>query len=349
MRTQTTLKSALLVGLSCASFAAVSFGIRALLGPPSGDEAAAKLAYLEDHIADYDTFFVGSSVVFRHVVPAVFDARRAELGRPARSFNLGSPGMEGLEADHTLRGLLELLPSDSTATVYFEPTEPKALLIAGQETTERSVAWHDVEATRLALELIPSGELGPRASAELAGHHLRAFLWNRTNYAQGERILRRMLPALFPHQPGGLDSETIASGAGYQALEDSADPAVITRGAAFAAGDGGALAASVAELRAARHRQATARSGDDVRERILRKRQAAAEAARAELVWLVPPTLRPMPFVRRAAAFAPPLFEYNAPGRYPMYFKSASHFDRNHLTRAASEAFSRRLAEDTAL
>lgn len=347
MQAKTPLRGALLGALFLAAFLVTSTGLRMLFAPASGDEAGPKLAYLEGHIAEYDTFFIGSSVVFRHVVPAVFDRRRAELGAPTRSYNLGSPGMTALEGDRVLRELFQLLPEGSGARIFIEPTEPKALVVEGQETTERAIAWHDFEGTRLALELIPREELGLVASAQLAKEHLRAFFWNRTNYAQGQRLLRRLLPSLFPPRPGGLGQLVIEQQAGYQALEDSADPATIARGEAFRGGDGEDLAVAVAKLTASKKRPPKSQERDSVRQALLDKRRAEAAERGAELDWLIPPTLRPMPWARRAAD-RPRTFAYNAPRRFPEYFQARSHFDRNHLKRESAAAFSQQLAEDTA-
>src|SRR5947207_2206779 len=52
-----------------------------------------KFAYYAAHASDYDTLFIGTSRVYRGMMPEVFDRLTAEAGRPTHSFNFGVDGM----------------------------------------------------------------------------------------------------------------------------------------------------------------------------------------------------------------------------------------------------------------
>jgi hypothetical protein len=329
------------------SFAAVSTGLRGALAAPEGDEFGPKLAYLEQHLDEYDTLFLGSSAIFRQVMPLAFDERRAELGAPTRSFNLGSPGMSGLEADHALFEVFELLGERPGGRVYFEPTRPVACMLAGQETTERSIAWHDLRGLLAALQLVSVEHSGWREALGVAADHLRCFTWNRSNYAQGQRLLRGLMGDL----PGPLTPAAIAAGAGYQALEDSRDPSVILRGVAFAGGAdseaAGRLVRATEELRMALARRSNSRLRETPEGQRLLEQWAEAQARGIPFSWLVAPSLKPFRLARALRPRGLEFLAYNDPDRHPELFAPEAHFDKNHLDRQAARAFTRLLAEDT--
>ncbi|MCB9232125.1 MAG: hypothetical protein H6581_10705 [Bacteroidia bacterium] len=80
-----------------------------------------KMVYLKQHKKDFDTFFIGSSRVYRQINPATFDSI---TGR--KSFNLGFAGIYVPEA---LAFLENFLQDDLTpgTTVFFELQSPKQI------------------------------------------------------------------------------------------------------------------------------------------------------------------------------------------------------------------------------
>ncbi len=346
----TPLRGLFLGALFALGFGAVAALQRAWLGAPEGDEVAPKLAYLEAHPGEFDVVFLGSSAVFRHVVPHVFDAELAGAGKPVRSFNLGSPGMLGLETDFALRRLLAVLADQaserpgSRPVVFFEPSAPRGSLLPALATTERTVAWHDFTGTRTALRLVLDEDRSWGQRLGFARDHLRAFLWNQTNYAQGPRLLERLAPGLVrPVQARAY----LADAAGYQALEDSADPDVLRRHASFREG-GDDFQVAVEQLRAVYRRPTPSLPSAAVSVDLARRQVTAAEAAGVQLFSLVAPTLRPMSYARAIAPLLPGAYFYNSPAASPAFFEAANHFDKNHLTRSAAEAFTRSFATDFA-
>ncbi len=53
-----------------------------------------KLEHFRAHGEQYDTVFIGTSRLFRHVIPEAFDAEMARLGCASHSFNYGVAGMD---------------------------------------------------------------------------------------------------------------------------------------------------------------------------------------------------------------------------------------------------------------
>ena len=79
----------------------------------------------------------------------------------------------------------------------------------------------------------------------------------------------------------------------------------------------------------------------------LRRQYAAARAAGAELLVVVPPSHEPSPLPRRLAEQGEiaVLLDFNDPDRYPELFRDDRRFDVMHLNRPGAVAFSRLLAQ----
>ena len=96
-------------------------------------------AFLEDKDS-YDVVFLGSSRVWRGIVPKTFDGELKRRGFDVRSFNLGMRGTLPHEADELLRRVLAERPA-RLRWVVMELAEwtPQR----NDPFTHRAVAWHD--------------------------------------------------------------------------------------------------------------------------------------------------------------------------------------------------------------
>jgi len=86
------------------------------------DLLAHKLEYLEENIDNYNTLFVGSSHVYRHVDVQEFDNLTGN-----KSYNLGNDGMFGLEANYIVEQFLERNEIDRPFNVFYHKTEPRRI------------------------------------------------------------------------------------------------------------------------------------------------------------------------------------------------------------------------------
>lgn len=80
--------------------------IRQRLPFPPIPTVQAKVEWLRTHGDDYDTFFLGSNRIYRHIVPRLFDELMAARGESTRSFNLGFDGMRPPEDSYVLEEVL---------------------------------------------------------------------------------------------------------------------------------------------------------------------------------------------------------------------------------------------------
>ena len=69
-----------------------------------------KVTHLRDHLAQYDTIFLGSSRVHNGFIPSVYDARMAALGDPTTTLNLGQSGLRQHDYDAVIDWMIANRP-----------------------------------------------------------------------------------------------------------------------------------------------------------------------------------------------------------------------------------------------
>jgi hypothetical protein len=145
----------LATSLGVCGFLGMGAALRRALPRPAPSSLSNQLALLEGRKDEIDVLFVGSSKVFRHVDPALFDELMAKSGRRTRSFNLGVPAMGGVETLFALREALAMEPG-RLRWVLLDLRDPGHVLSGDNHLTERVAAWHDGPgaclAARMALE-----------------------------------------------------------------------------------------------------------------------------------------------------------------------------------------------------
>lgn len=139
-----SLRNVLAFGAALAAGAAV---LHPLVPFPVLDEVQPKLDYLAAHPGEFDTFFFGSSRVYHHVLPSIFDQLTAEAGVPTRSFNFGIDGMYQPETGYFLEHFLRL-HSRGLRWVFVETTPVHAALEKDETGTIRGMYWHDLLRTK---------------------------------------------------------------------------------------------------------------------------------------------------------------------------------------------------------
>src|SRR4051812_35293746 len=72
--------------------------IHALRPFPDIPKLTPKLRYFTAHKDEFDTIFIGSSHVFRGIVPKAFDSATGSAALPTHSFNFGLDGMQPPES-----------------------------------------------------------------------------------------------------------------------------------------------------------------------------------------------------------------------------------------------------------
>jgi hypothetical protein len=112
-----------------------------------------KWQYFADHRDQFDTLFIGSSLIASHVIPRQFDAELAASGVPTKSFNLGSAGMFAPESYYVLRSVLQLRPAH-LRRVFIDAMDINTRSSDQVLTTIRGIYWHDARQTQFAFRAI---------------------------------------------------------------------------------------------------------------------------------------------------------------------------------------------------
>lgn len=163
-----------------------------------------KFAHFAAHKDEYDTLFLGSSRIYRGIMPSLFDELTASHGRPTRSFNFGIDGMFPPEDGYVFDAIAALRPR-KLRTVFIESSMFTANFEDRDPESPRIVHWHDWERTRLiCADVLRSkngglswnrvffGEEREREKFRLALTHLRLFVMRSLSLGRGQTFVREL-------------------------------------------------------------------------------------------------------------------------------------------------------------
>lgn len=200
-------------GINVAIFAAAALTcgefIRRRLPFPPVPTVQPKVEWLRVHGDEYDTFFVGSSRIYRHIVPQLFDELMAARGEPTRSFNLGFDGMRPPEDSYVLEQVLAHR-TKPLKYVIVEGNDLRVNFDGEARGTMRAAYWHDLKRclviVRATLWLTSSDEttwLGiwedRFSSIDTFLAHVQPALSRALNVGRGMELLT-WLPVAQPHE-----------------------------------------------------------------------------------------------------------------------------------------------------
>ena len=161
--------------------------IRAALPQPREELLTAKLEAFTPIKDRFDTLFLGSSRIYRHLDCAQFDRIMANGGYPTSSFNFGVPGMTLLETTWVLDQVLALEPG--RVERIFLSGEIALQLHADNELSDRVVNWHDGVRTRLAVDLVLEGPHSLDQKIPILHSHVMALAYNLVNVGRSRLSL----------------------------------------------------------------------------------------------------------------------------------------------------------------
>jgi len=315
----------LIVALFLVAFAGTCGLLHSRLPFPPVPEVAPRFRYFAEHKDEFDTIFIGSSRVRHGIIPQVFDEVAAKNGVHTHSFNLGYSGMWPPESYYYLRQVLALHPK-KLRNVFIELMDYRFGQAEGEAPTMRSVYWHDVTHTGMALRLVAESPRPFTEKIDFFATHAQEFVQNMTNSGRGaEWLEQRYFPtkkkfdtSWIPRR--GFDPEPAAewndaAKAEYrrqiQAFEEASAHEYWRSG--FAAALNGIL-------------------GD--------VNQTGAKA-----ILVIPPTVRPDEHFATFPSGVFAHFYFDNPSEYPRLYLPELHYDPGHLNEAGAREFTRQLAE----
>ncbi|HUY36342.1 MAG TPA: hypothetical protein VMV69_26630 [Pirellulales bacterium] len=182
------------LGTALAAFLVVAAGFRAGLAAlghgPRSSGLDAKWRQFEARADETDVLFLGTSRVQRHLDPRRMRAVWRRRGLDMRSYNLGLPRMNILEADEILKRLSARRPRRLKAVVL-EPT--LYLFDVDNWYGERDMASHDWYGTCLAVRNTLAGERrrgsGRCQRLRFAWPHVMSFFCRSVNLGSAVRLV----------------------------------------------------------------------------------------------------------------------------------------------------------------
>jgi hypothetical protein len=308
-----------------------------ILPPPHLPVLSEKRAHFLAHAGDYDAVFIGSSRVYRGIVPQVFDSALRARGHAMRSFNFAMEAVWPPESLYRVRDFLRLRSRVRWVFIELLPVNPR--ISPENAKTLRSIYWHDWRHTLLAWREIAAQEAF--SSAEKCSWfilHAELFLRGMSHLSQGAAWLEpRLRPELEKAARKEFALNTPWLGAdGFVPEPDT--PMAPEIAAAFRIQVAG-YAQNLEPLALPEHLR-----------KELRDLVAAVRAAGAEPIFFITPsTTRPENFADlRGQGVDAELITFKDPARYPALYDPAQHFDGPHLNERGARELSRLLAEEFA-
>lgn len=298
-----------------------------------------KYEYYQAHKDDYNALFFGSSRIYSHVIPDVFDETAQAEGVDINSYNFGIPAMRAIDSTVLLKEVLKNPPKD-LKWVFFESILDKGYEPIPNARTYRSIYWHNWENTRFAAQYILRSDESLPKKAVLLTSHLIPFLYHQMNVG---RVFNQVLPSELSAGEQEVAAE-VRETEGYYALRDEDDP----QRQAFLADQAG-YAEQVAILKAM---QAQPQAEDAYlsanKKALLAEVTQAISAAGAEPIFVEPPSLHMVNDFQSAQQLGAidTLLSYKDPNQFPALYSFELRQDADHLNDAGSREFTRLLAKD---
>ncbi len=169
----------------------------------------------------YNTVFVGSSRVYRHLIPVLFDEAPALSGLGIRSYNFGYYGSRALELPHLMRRVLAADREGKLKWVFID-VEPMAWDLEDVNlATARVASYHDATTLARAVRYaVGRDSLALSVRIAAAARHLVPFFRHILSWSEGSTWLKN---AIRPSGEWRRRSEELwrAHRRGYLSLESS--------------------------------------------------------------------------------------------------------------------------------
>ncbi|MEO8352428.1 MAG: hypothetical protein ABI680_11900 [Chthoniobacteraceae bacterium] len=164
-------------------------------------ELREKMAWWDQHADEYNTLFLGTSRVYRGLMPRIIDQRMAEAGRPTKTFNFGIDGMFAPEDSYVIEHILDRQPKH-LRWVFIELAMFQKNIDTDDPFTVRNSYWHDGARTMLVIRNLltsKNGEIrwkellfgteGERKRLRYAWGHLTLYISHTLSIGHGRRLL----------------------------------------------------------------------------------------------------------------------------------------------------------------
>lgn len=300
-----------------------------------------KIEFLQSRRDQFDVFFVGTSRIHHQIIPALFDHLLLDAGVPTHSYNLGIDGLRTPEDYYVLENAL----AGRRRPMRWIVLECKDINLRMQDIdqgTIRSSYWHDSSRMWILVQKWIWGGFGMRSTfpqhvrqirddGEVLEKHCGLYLQNELSVGALSD-----LPSTLTQRSArpNVDKGDAVSFDGYLS---KGNPTVVP-----------AEAISYGEkLKKLKTKPATPDYGDWASQMLLRRERDLAAKYGAELVVVIPPTLKEIKFTPEPTVQPTiKLLDFDNPERYPELFVIKNRRDETHLNEHGAEIWTRLLAQE---
>ena len=357
----------LAVALCLASFLGAAALLDAALPRPDDSALTTKLDVLEGSQRDVELLFVGSSTVYRHVDPALFERVLLQRGHPMRTYNMGVPAMAGLETLFALERILDLDLPD-LKWIVLDAHQQGHVLAGDNHLTARVAWWHDLPTALLACRMVWQSEQPLAWRLDQLRRHVVAFCYRLGNVGRLRELIEPVVtgnPSHRADQRAEREADRVMergrAGDGFAPLEWAFANAnglqrsfLVERRAAWEK-ETHALLSGLGQARALgwplRRHDGELRDDQTLtpaEQELLSRMIERIRARDIRLVFLNSPDVRQIAYLLRGgqrSGLVDAVLDLDDPEAYPTLFKARHRFDRDHLNEAGAQLYTRALAE----
>jgi hypothetical protein len=301
-----------------------------------------KLDFFAKNKDQYNVLFVGSSRVYRHISPHIFDASLKAEGHTIKSFNFGILAMKLPETDFWLKRVLAMKPAN-VKYVFVEVDIDSLYSPIENAQSSREIYWHTPEQTAFSVGYTLGSNMDPAEKGATVFSHVLPFFYNSINLGRVSNLLVnvsgtpiKVKRALGPQRDGftPLDLETNAN---FRQRQRALQANVKARD--------GAIAQLRQDVLNNQQTRTAHLSSSEIE--FIQQTSRRIEAIGAKPIFIITPRVSNESDLLKAAqdGHIKTLFAFNNPVKYPELYRLDQQFDEEHLNSSGAEKFTRLLAE----
>ncbi|WP_222425215.1 hypothetical protein [Planktothrix tepida] len=314
-----------------------------------------KFRKFEEHKNDYNTLFFGSSRIYRHIIPRVFDRQMASKGYNIKSYNLGVSGMNFAETYFFIQQILETKPMN-IKWVFIEIPDFNLNIADENLKTNRVIYWHTLKHTLWIYRFIFKADFSVRTKLLLIQEHTIPLIHNLFNISKADPMIRSFILSQTDQNPYLIretDQRDYSSPQedGYLALddEDKKYTHFVKRNQDYLSH----LKSYQNNVLKFIENEKKSNNGSSLNTLEIRTIEDITQLIvkiDAQPILIISPILSNQDkfIIASKQGQIPPLISFNNPIKYPELYEPKNRFDSDHLNQAGAHKFTTILAEQFA-
>ena len=294
----------------------------------------------------YNTIFIGSSRMYRHIVPDVFDRAMKSYGYSIQSFNFGVYGMHVPETYFLLKKILAMKP-ENLKWIFVELYDLQLNIPNANIRTDRVIYWHTLKHTLWIYNLILASDDHVFRKLNHFRDHTQPLLYNTVNLGKADVLIKHIFPQAKSIIQKSNSSEDVVfrpPGAdGYLSLEDEYDHYFQQRHEEYLRD----LNYYLKDVDALTHKSQQTKHLKPYELNIIDQFIKIIQDSKATPIFVITPLLEKQDHFIAAYqnGHVSTLFAFNDPVAFPDLYSPKSRFDQAHLNEQGAQKFTISLAQ----